>query len=251
VAYEPYHNQRRGLDATLKRAVQAEVRRRGLEIVHRTRIDYSLRDAGQETWPDIAETMIGLARLDQLQVAVEDILAKGVPGDLIETGVWRGGACIFTRGVLAVHQVTDRVVWVADSFQGLPRPSGDYSVDREGFAFWEEPDLAISQEEVEKNFAKYGLLDGQARFLKGWFKDTLPTAPIDQLSILRLDGDMYESAIQTLDALHGKVSAGGYVIVDDYGSTPNCRAAVDDFRDEHGITAPITTIDRDGVYWQV
>ena len=249
--YVPYVNQRRGVSASVKRAIQTAVRRRGLELVHRSRIDLALRDDGRETFPFTAETMIGLARLNQLQDAVEDVITKGVPGDLIEAGVWRGGACIFMRGVLAAHQVTDRTVWVADSFQGLPRPSGDYPVDGDGFPFWENPTLAISQEEVEKNFAKYGLLDQQVRFLKGWFKDTLPHAPIDQLAVLRLDGDMYESTIQTLDALYSKVSAGGYVIVDDYGAVEGCRAAVEDFRNDHGIIAPITRIDWGGVYWQV
>jgi O-methyltransferase len=249
--YEPYEKKGDGVSAKLKRAAQTAVRRRGLELVRRSRIDLALREDGREMWPDAAETMIGLARLNQLQAAVEDVLAKDVPGDLIETGVWRGGACIFMRGVLAAHQVTNRTVWVADSFEGLPRPSGQYPIDRDGFAFWEQSALAISQEEVEKNFAKYGLLDGQVRFLKGWFRDTLPTAPIDRLSILRLDGDMYESTIQALDALYWKVSSGGYVIIDDYGAVEACRAAVEDFRRDHDVFAPLTPIDYAIVYWQV
>ncbi|HEY8766302.1 MAG TPA: TylF/MycF family methyltransferase [Dehalococcoidia bacterium] len=253
--YELYQKEGHGVDAKLKRAVQTAVRKRGLELVRAVRIDLALREDGREVSADIAETMaetmIGLVRLNQLQAAIEDVIAKNIPGDLIETGVWRGGACIFMRGVLAAHQVTDRTVWVADSFEGLPRPSGEYPIDSGGIPFWEEPVLAVSQEEVERNFAKYGLLDGQVRFLKGWFKDTLPTAPIDRLSVLRLDGDMYESTIQTLDALYWKVSAGGYVIVDDYGALEVCRAAVEDFRNDHGITAPITRIDWGGVYWQV
>lgn len=249
--YEPYENRQSGISAKLKRGLQAAVRTRGLELVRRSRIDLELRDRGREMWPDTAETMIGMARLNQLQAAVEDVIAKGVPGDLIETGVWRGGACILMRGVLAAHQVVDRSVWVADSFEGLPTPSGNYPPDDEGFAFWEHRALAVPQEEVEKNFAKYGLLDGQVRFLKGWFRDTLPNAPIDRLAVLRMDGDMYESTIQALDALYGKVSVGGYVIVDDYCVVEGCRLAVDDFRQKHGITAPIIQIDADGVYWQV
>lgn len=78
-----------------------------------------VREAGQD-WPSVAHTMIGLKRLDNLQFCVEDILARGVPGDLIETGVWRGGATIFMRAILKAYSVTDRCVWVADSFAGLP-----------------------------------------------------------------------------------------------------------------------------------
>jgi O-methyltransferase len=249
--YKRYQKEGRGVGAKLKRASQTAVRRRGLELVRPVRIDLALSEDGREERPHTAETMIGLVRLNQLQAAIEDVITNNVPGDLIEAGVWRGGACIFMRGVLAAHHVTDRTVWVADSFEGLPRPSGEYPIDSSGIAFWEDNTLAISQEEVEKNFAKYGLLDSQVRFLKGWFKDTLPTAPFDRLSILRLDGDMYESTIQTLVALYRKVSPGGYVIVDDYGGIEGSCAAVEDYRNDHGITAPITRIDWSGVYWQV
>ena len=109
--------------------------------------------------------------------------------------------------------------------------------------------LAVSIDEVKANFAKYGLLDGQVRFLKGWFKDTLPAAPIEHLAILRLDGDMYQSTIEALAALYHKVSPGGVIIVDDYGAVPGCRQAVHDFRAAHSIVAPIQDIDGIGVYW--
>ena len=144
------------------------LRAAGYEVVRRERIDPQTRLEGQD-WPQNAETMIGLARLNQLHAAVEDVIANDVPGDLIETGAWRGGACILMRGVLAARGVTDRTVWVADSFEGLPKPSAEYSeYIEDGMAFWGVQELVVSQEEVEANFAKYGLLDGQVRFLKGW-----------------------------------------------------------------------------------
>ena len=79
--------------------------------------DREMRQDGRD-WPMHAETMIGLRRLEQLQLAVETVLSERVPGDLIETGVWRGGGCIFMRGVLAAHDDQSRTVWVADSFEG-------------------------------------------------------------------------------------------------------------------------------------
>ena len=69
--------------------------------------------------------------------------------------------------------------------------------------------LAVSLEEVQRNFSKYGLLDEQVVFLKGWFKDYAADAPIDKLALLRLDGDMYESTMDTLSALYDKVSRAG------------------------------------------
>jgi O-methyltransferase len=86
--------------------------------------------------------------------------------------------------------------------------------------------------------------------LQGWFEDTLATAPIEQLALLRLDGDLYSSTIQTLDALFDKVSVGGFVVVDDYGSIPACKQATDDFRSRRSIEDPIEVIDWAGVYWR-
>ena len=83
--------------------------------------DLASRVEGRD-WPDQAHTMIGLQRLDNLHFCVEDALARGVPGDLMETGVWRGGAAILMRAILKVNGVTDRLVWAADSFEGLPPP---------------------------------------------------------------------------------------------------------------------------------
>jgi len=102
---------------------------------------------------------------------------------------------------------------------------------------------------VQGNFKRYGFLDDRVRFLKGWFKDTLHTAPISRLALVRLDGDMYESTIQALDALYPKLSPGGYLIIDDYG-LPGCRAAVDDYRATHGIKEEVRIVDWTGAYWR-
>jgi predicted O-methyltransferase YrrM len=153
------------------------------------------------------------------------------------------------RAILKTYGVEDRTVWLADSFEGLPPPNEEkYPQDR-GSVFHTHEPLAVSLEEVQANFRKYGLLDKQVRFLKGWFKDTLPTAPIDRLAVLRLDGDMYESTMDALSALYSKVSPGGYIIIDDY-CIPSCRAAVDEFRQRHRIDQPMQEIDTSSVYWQ-
>jgi O-methyltransferase len=201
-------------------------------------------------WPEVAHTMVGQARLDNVQFCVERILKDNVPGDVIETGVWRGGSTILMRGVLKAHGVTDRTVWVADSFQGLPAPSPELYPADAGANFHQFGELAVPLEQVQENFRRYGLLDGQVRFLKGWFKDTLPTAPIGQLAVARLDGDMYESTMDALTSLYPKLSVGGYLIVDDYGDIRTCRQAVTDYREAHGITEEIIPVDWTGVYWR-
>ncbi|HKN48645.1 MAG TPA: TylF/MycF family methyltransferase [Actinomycetota bacterium] len=229
-------------------AVNGLLRPLSLEVVKRLPFDPHAREHGLDR-PAEAETMIGLRRLENIRFCVEDVLRRSVPGDLIETGVWRGGACIFMRAVLKAHGVVDRNVWLADSFQGLPKPDARYAQDA-GDLHHTAPELSVSRSQVEDNFRRYGLLDDQVKFLVGWFADTLPGAPIERLAVLRLDGDMYGSTIQALESLYDKLSKGGYVIVDDY-TLKGCRAATDDFRRDRGISDEPIVIDRSGaVYWE-
>ncbi len=201
-------------------------------------------------WPLNGYTMIGIRRMNNIRFCVEDVIANNVPGDLIETGVWRGGATIFMRAILKVHSIADRNIWVADSFQGLPRPDEEkYPADK-GDDLYTLEQLRISMEDVKANFEKFGLLDDQVNFLKGWFKDTLPTAPINKLAVVRLDGDMYESTMDGLVNLYPKLSVGGYMIIDDYGAMSTCAQAVTDYREKHGIADEIIEIDWSGRYWQ-
>lgn len=214
-----------------------------------------LRDMEQErripgsTWPSYAHTMVGVARLDNLQNATEMVIKEKVPGDLIEAGVWRGGSCILMKAVLTAYGDTSRRVFVADSFQGLPPPDTSKSPADAGDTHHVHEFLEVSKEQVEDNFRKYGLLDDRVVFLKGWFKDTLPKAPFDRLSVMRLDGDMYESTMDTLESLYDRLSPGGFCIIDDY-VLPGCRKAVDDFRAKRKIKEPLIKIDYSGCYWR-
>jgi len=211
--------------------------------------DLSRRIEGRD-WPPAAHTMIGLKRLDNLERCVEDVLDRAVPGDLLEAGVWRGGASIFMRAILKSRGVRDRRVWLADSFAGLPPPDpARYPLDARSRLHTHER-LAVAMETVRANFERYGLLDDQVCFLRGWFKDTLPAAPVEKLALIRLDGDMYESTMDAMSSLYPKLSAGGYVIVDDYGAIRACRQAIHDYRQKHAIEDEIVPIDWTGVFWR-
>ena len=239
-------------DSTLKRAAIAPLlffaRRAGMEVVRQHEIDLAVREKGGD-WPREAETMVGLRRLENIQNAVRTVIDEGVPGDWVETGVWRGGASIFARACLAAYGDTERVVWLADSFEGLPKPTLPQDETGGAEMLWSYDELAVGVDTVRRNFERYGLLDERVRFLVGWFSDTLPDAAIDEIAILRLDGDLYESTIDAL-VLYDKVSSGGFVIVDDYQVIPACSQAIDDFRRDREITAPIVPIDSDAVYWR-
>lgn len=193
-------------------------------------------------------TMIGRARLDSLQKMIETVLQEEIPGDFLEAGVWRGGASIFMRVMLDLWSDTDRRVYVADSFQGLPQP--ELKQD-ESLNFHLDPTLSVGLDIVRENFSRFGVLDARVKFLRGWFEDTLTGPEPRQLAILRADGDLYKSTIDILDNLYQRVVPGGFVIIDDYGAISACREAVEDFRRAHGIDNPIKTIDWTGVYWRV
>jgi hypothetical protein len=211
--------------------------------------DYNARVNGTD-WPLTAHTMIGLKRVRNLRSILTEVMEEGIPGDFIETGVWRGGACIFARGFFKAYEQDDRCVWLADSFEGIPDTSkSGHVLDQQMSLHESNQVLAVSEEEVKENFRKYGLLDAQVKFLPGWFKDTLPRAKISQLAVIRLDGDLYESTRDALESLYPKLSAGGYVIVDDY-IIPACKQAVSDFRKRYGIDEILVKIDDHSSYWK-
>ena len=178
-------------------------------------------------WPDDGYTMIGIKRLDNIQQLYENVSENNIPGDLVECGVWKGGACIFMRALLKAYDDNTRRVWVVDSFQGCPPPNAEKYPHDDGDPHSGLDKLKITQATVSDNFNKFGLLDDRVVFLEGWFKDTLPDTLLEQISILRMDGDLYESTMDCLTNLYHKVSSGGFVIVDDYGLGP-CKQAVTD-----------------------
>jgi len=217
-----------------------------------TNIDLSHNEDGKLSVFDLPPwplTMIGSRRLENVESCMRSVLENGVPGDFIETGVWKGGTTIFMRGVLRALGITDRRVYVADSFEGVPAPdAAKYPADRESiFHLW--PDLAVDLATVRENFARFGLLDDQVEFVKGWFRDTLPALRGNTWAVIRLDGDLYESTLDTLENLYGDLATGGWLIIDDY-EIEACRQAVTDFRASMGVTEPINPIDENGVCWQ-
>jgi O-methyltransferase/8-demethyl-8-(2,3-dimethoxy-alpha-L-rhamnosyl)tetracenomycin-C 4'-O-methyltransferase len=208
---------------------------------------YDHRESGWD-WPSQAPSMIGAKRMGNVRTECERVLNAGVPGDFMETGVWRGGACIMMRAVLRAYGITDRRVIAADSFAGFPVPSPGVEADA-SFHLHAFSDFAVPLEQVKRAFARYGLLDEQVVFLEGLFRDTLPAAPVERLAVLRLDGDMYESTTDGLVHLYAKLAVGGTLIADDYFLFDCQRQAVDEFRATHAITDPIVKIDDYGGYW--
>lgn len=203
------------------------------------------------TWGPDRITMVPWGAIEHITTAIKDTVSRNVEGDFVETGAWRGGTCIVAKSTYNDLNVNKKV-FVVDSFEGLPKPNVEKYPDDKNDTHYLDENMKASLETVKENFKKFDCLDENVVFIKGWFKDTLPTAPIEKISILRLDGDMYESTIDVLQNLYHKLSIGGYCIIDDY-LHPACKAAIQDFRSAHGITEPIVKVDSNSLnevhYW--
>lgn len=226
-----------------------EERSLGTEAKPKTKpLNTKSREGGRD-FPYIGVTMTGKERLDNVRTLIQDVVARGIPGDYIETGVWRGGNSIYARGVLRSLGQGNRRSFVCDSFKGLP--PGDRSLDKRDKGWDKRQYLEVSSELVKGHFAETGLLDPGVVFAKGFFNDTMPVLKnhVDKLAIMRLDGDMYESTVDVLYNLYDKLSVGGYVIMDDWFGFPS-RRACEDFFAVHGFQPDMVTIDALSAYWQ-
>lgn len=182
------------------------------------------------------------AELDLLEKLLVRVHDDGVAGDFMEAGVWRGGAIVLMRAVVEAYAM-DRMVIAADSFAGIPYSTGikDDPVDK-----WTDR-WAASIEEVRQTLWRYGLLNDRVSFISGDFKESLPSAAIPPLAVVRLDADAYESTKIALETLYPALSPGGAIIIDDW-HLPGCFTAVAEYRIRESITSPLVEAGIN-VYW--
>lgn len=195
---------------------------------------------------DLKFTLIGPDGLGNISTLIQKVSENKIPGAFVEAGVWRGGASIWARAIMDAFEIKEPV-YVCDSFEGLPRPQFKEDEDDQHFLY---PELSVSLNTVRENFG-YFPLEGEVKFIRGLFRDTMPRLKeeIGPISILRVDADMYEGTTQVLENLYDKVSVGGYVIADDYG-LPKAKLAVDDFREKYRINNPLVKVNETIYYWQ-
>ena len=229
------------------------------EIVYRLRDPALVADtvirAAAESWHLISpshfsnlyrrvrpHTMCSVARLRGLNEGVRYVVANRLPGDLVECGCARGGSAAL-MGLTLRHLGECRNLWLFDTFEGLPAPTTD------------DPDYEIAElftgsclgplEGVRQLFRDEGIADG-VQFVKGLFQDTIPRSPIQQIALLHIDGDWYESVKICLDTLYDKVVPGGIVQFDDYGYWKGARKAVDEFMASRKIDGQLQRLDYSG-----
>jgi O-methyltransferase len=212
--------------------------------------------------------MLPIVRLLDAYEATLTINREGIPGDIVECGVWNGG-CI---GLMALANKANpgppRSIQLFDSFEGLPQPSVEDVDVLESFLDHHPTEglhddstsleaigacVGSSKDSVEQFLVRrLGLSPDELHFHVGWFQDTVPRSvtAIKDIGLLRLDGDWYDSTKVCLEGLFDKVVKGGYVIIDDYGTFQGCRKAVDDFFASRGIAPEIHSSDSDCVYFR-
>jgi hypothetical protein len=213
-----------------------------------SQLNLGTRSSGAE-WAYMGYTMVGSKRLDNIRDLLFDVMKNDIKGDYIETGVWRGGASIFARGLMRAYNQSSRRSYVCDSFHGLP--PGNASIAKRDKGWDNTPYLEVAAERVAGHFRESGTLDPNVIFAKGFFNDTMkPLRPvINDLAIMRLDGDMYESTVDVLYNLYDRLSVGGFVIMDDWFGFPS-KLACEDFFKAHGMSPHIIAIDAASAYWQ-
>ena len=190
-------------------------------------------------------TMVGLDRLRKLDELANVVDRDGIRGDIVECGTCNGGSgAILAR--VACRSPHGRHTWLLDSFAGLP-PAGD----KDGPLAAEYTGLCCGQAEtVREVLRKMGVPENSVTLVPGWFQDTLPGLPVEQIALLHIDADWYDSVLVVLKHLYDKVAAGGFVVFDDFGYWEGCRRACDDFLTSRRINVPLTIIDGIGAYIQ-
>ncbi len=186
-------------------------------------------------------SMLPPYRLVHLARVVDEVLRKGVPGDFIECGTWRGGASFLMADRLRRAGVSGRRVWLCDSFEGHRPPQAidgaaalSYADDT-GSPYYHD-NCRVDVDDVRDSARRLGL-EPWTRIVKGWFDATLPVvrADIGAIAILRIDCDWYASVRCALDCLYDSVSAGGVIIFDDYYDYDGCAIAVHEFLAERRL----------------
>lgn len=193
-------------------------------------------------------TLTSRERIVSLSRAVRYVVENGIPGDIVECGVWRGGSVMaILKMLLRLGEIT-RDVYLFDTFAGMASPT------REDVSFYGEIAsrtyrrlnrklIAVSLDEVKKNVLGVGYDPRRIHFIKGKVEDTLPSAALEKISLLRLDTDWYESTLQEMEHLYPRLSPRGVLIIEDYGCWKGSRKAIDEYVSRNKVPLLLNRID--------
>ena len=187
-------------------------------------------------------TLVGIERCYALYKSVQYLISNKIKGDFVECGVWRGGSCMLIAYTLLQHRVTDRRIWLYDTFAGMTEPGEkDGEVEK---AEWLKHRLSEEKnswclgelDDVKRNMISTGYPADKLNFIQGKVEETLPQHIPGEIALLRLDTDWYVSTKHELEHLYPILQKRGILIIDDYGAWQGARKATDDyFKDKQGI----------------
>lgn len=203
-------------------------------------------------------TMTSPERIFGLCQAVDHVVLQNLPGDLVECGVWRGGSSVAMIRTLLSHEVRNRDLWLYDTFEGMTAPT-EQDVDCFGIPAdnFMPRDLENDQvqtsgyceaplADVRGNVERWGYPSHRIHYVKGKVEETIPNQVPDQISLLRLDTDWFESTWHELIHLYPRLVPGGILIIDDYGDWQGCRQAVDQYLSENAPNLFLNRLDYTG-----
>ena len=178
-------------------------------------------------------TLTTMERCYSLYKAIQYIAKGNVLGDIVECGVWRGGSAMLAALALIENKQTHRKIYLYDTYEGMSEPT-DKDIDLHGTPYrllWEKEKemLTVSLDEVKENMSSTGYPKENIIFVKGMVEDTIPNTVPNQVALLRLDTDLYESTYHELIHLYPRVSSQGVVIIDDYGHFQGAQEATEEY----------------------
>lgn len=199
-------------------------------------------------------TMTSIERMYSLYKSVEYIVRQQIPGSIVECGVWKGGSSMVAALTLMKMGVTDKKIYLYDTFEGMPQPQ-DVDVSLYGQSAirrWQQMNAVNKKwdfsplEEVKRNLVSTGYPEELIIYVKGKVEETIPSVMPEQISLLRLDTDWYESTYHELQNLYPLLASNGVLVIDDYGHWRGARQATDQFFEEQGHPILLNRIDYTG-----
>jgi O-methyltransferase len=254
-----------GMFRLAKSLAHAAVRKTGFDIV---RSDPASADSGPKFPPDFSQehisiirsvssyTMTSPERIYALIEAVRYVVHSAIPGAIVECGVWRGGSMMAAALALKSLNAVERDLYLFDTFEGMPKPQ-EVDVDLKSnpaMSFFSRTQIGEDSsgycrstlEEARVNMASIGYSSEKIHFCKGKVESTIPGSAPEQIAVLRLDTDWYESTKHELIHLYPLLSPGGILIIDDYGHWRGSRKATDEYIKEYAPSLFLGRIDYTG-----
>ena len=198
-------------------------------------------------------TLTSHERVHALRQAVMYVEKAGIPGAIVECGVWRGGSMLVVAHTLMELGATDRELYLFDTFETMPPPGthdrdvwGNHAADTFDAALTSPVYAYIPQDEIRSLLVDTGYPAERMHFVKGMVEQTIPDNAPERIALCRLDTDWYESTAHEMEHLYPRIAAGGVLLVDDYGHYMGSKRAVDEYITAHDLALLLNRIDMSG-----